>query len=299
MAPDDAEPELDRRLAETADLVTVAVDALLPRTDGPEARLTEAMRYAVLGPSRRLRPFYVVETARMYGVEDRAALRAACAVECVHVAAQTQDDLPALDDARARDGRPALHRAYDLATALLAVDALKAAAFEMLAHRDTHEDAAVRVELVRKLAVAAGARGAAGGRMIESLGPLEDTGAVARMQRMKTGALIAFAVEAPLVLARAEGPERAALMAFATDLSLGHRLSQGLQALGKPRPAAGAGRAVRSPSPGLDLAASMGAPQARERLSLLAEQCRRHLDIFGGRARYLRDSVDFVLDRRA
>lgn len=299
MASGDAAPELDRRLAETADLVTVAIDALLPRADGPEARLTEAMRYAVLGPGRRLRPFYVVETARMYGVEDRAALRAACAVECVHVAAEVQDDLPALDDARTRDGRAALHRAYDPATALLAVDALKAAAFEMLAHRDTHEDAGVRAELVRKLAVAAGARGAVGGRMIECLDPGEDLGAVARMQRMKTGALIAFAVEAPLVLARAEGPERAALLAFATDLSLGHRLSESLQALGKPRSAAASGRPVRNASPGPEAAAYPEASQARERLSLLAEQCRRHLDIFGSRARYLRDSVDFVLDRRA
>lgn len=299
MTPGDAAPELGRRLAETADLVTVAVDALLPRADGPEARLTEAMRYAVLGPGRRLRPFYVVETARMYGVEDRAALRAACAVECVHVAAEVQDDLPALDDARTRDGRAALHRAYDPATALLAVDALKAAAFEMLAHRDTHEDAGVRAELVRKLAVAAGARGAVGGRMIECLDPGEDLGAVARMQRMKTGALIAFAVEAPLVLARAEGPERGALLAFATDLSLGYRLSESLQALGKPRSTAASGRPIRSASPGLEPAASTGASQARERLSLLAEQCRRHLDIFGSRARYLRDSVDFVLDRRA
>lgn len=299
MSPGDAEPGLDRRLVETADLVTVAVDALLPRADGPEARLTEAMRYAVLGPGRRLRPFYVVETARMYGVEDRAALRAACAVECVHVAAEIQDDLPALDDARTRDGRPALHRAYDPATALLAVDALKAAAFEMLAHRDTHEDAGVRAELVRKLAVASGARGAVGGRMIEFLGPGEDLGAVARMQRMKTGALIAFAVEAPLVLARAEGPERAALLAFATDLSLGHRLSESLQALGKRAAAAPAERARKSGSVVPDPAVPEGASQARERLALLAEQCRRHLDIFGSRARYLRDSVDFVLDRRA
>lgn len=289
-------PDFARRLAEAADLVTVAADALLPRGEGPESRLTEAMRTAVLGPGPRLRPFYLLETARMYDVDDRPALRVACAVECVHAAGAVVDDLPLMDDARSREGRPALHRAYDTPTAVLAADALKASAYEILAHRDTHEDAGVRAELVRGLAAAAGARGMAGGRMIESLGPHEDLGAVARMQRLKTGALVAFAVEAPLLLAREKGPERQALMGFAQDLSLGHRIVQGLQALGKSQGEAVEGRPVRRSRPGLELVRLMGAEAAGERLALLVGQCRRHLDIFGSRARYLRDSVDFVLD---
>ena len=291
--------DVARRLAEAADLVTVAADALLPRGEGPESRLTEAMRSAVLGPGRRLRPFYLLEIARMYGVEDRPALRVACAVECAHAAGAVIDDLPMMDDARARDGRPALHRAYDLATAVLAADALKAVAYEVLAHPDTHESAGVRSSLVGALAAAAGARGMAGGRMIESIGPGEDLGAVARMQRMKTGALVAFAVEAPLMLARESGPERQALMGFAQDLSLGHRIVQGLQALGSsPGEPSGAANLRRARS-GQDLVRLMGRQAAAERLALLADQCRRHLDIFGSRARYLRDSVDFVLDPAA
>ena len=299
MPGDPAPPDFARRLAEAADLVTVAVDALLPRGEGPESRLTEAMRTAVLGPGRRLRPFYLLETARMYAVNERPALRVACAVECVHAAGQVIDDLPFMDDARTREGLPALHRAYDTATAVLAADALKASAYEMLSHRDTHEDAGVRAELVGGLAAAAGARGLAGGRMIESLGVDEDLGAVARMQRLKTGALVAFAVEAPLLLVREKGPERQALMGFAQDLSLGHRIVQGLQALEKQALPVGARPTARAAHAAAVLVRGMGPDAAAERLSLLVAQCRRHLDIFGSRARYLRDSVDFVLDPRA
>ncbi|MGC1302793.1 MAG: polyprenyl synthetase family protein, partial [Caulobacteraceae bacterium] len=85
-------------MAEAADLVTVALDALLPRSDGPESRLVEAMRYAVLGPGRRVRPYFALETARLFDVGERSVLRAACALECVHAYSLIHDDLPALDD---------------------------------------------------------------------------------------------------------------------------------------------------------------------------------------------------------
>ena len=71
-------------MAEVADLITVALDRLLPRADGPESRLTEAMRYAALGPGKRLRPFFALESARLFDLEERPVLRAACALECVH-----------------------------------------------------------------------------------------------------------------------------------------------------------------------------------------------------------------------
>ena len=130
---------LERRLSDASDLVTVALDALLPRADGPEQRLTEAMRYAALGPGRRLRPFFALEAAKLFDIEERSVLRAACALECIHAYSLVHDDLPAMDDDDYRRGRPAVHRAYDEATALLAGDALQSFAFEILAHPDTHD----------------------------------------------------------------------------------------------------------------------------------------------------------------
>ncbi len=291
-----------RRMARVADLVTVALDQLLPRSEGPESRLTEAMRHAALGPGPRVRAFFAIEAGRMLEVDERAMLRAACALECVYAHARTHADLPALGDVELHHGRPTLHRAYDETTAVLAGDALQSAAFEILAHVDTHPDPSIRNTLIRKLAAAAGARGLAGGQMLDALGLGSDARTVARMQRMRTGALMSFALEIPLILACAQEPERHALMGFAQDLSVAYELaddlrkgSAGLAAGGfSTRAANDADEAAKRPTPAVD-SQSDGARTARQRLRLLAAQCHAHLEIFGSRAGYVRAGVDFVL----
>ena len=292
--------DFEQRLNEAADRVTVALDALLPRAEGPEAHLNSAMRYAALGPGKRLRPFIAIECGRLVNADERGLLRAASALECIHAYSLIHDDLPCMDDDDMRRGRPTVHKAYNEATAVLAGDALQSIAFEMLTHPDTHGRGSVRSRLVERLAIASGPRGMVGGQMIDILGESEtlDISVVTRMHRMKTGALITYAAEVGSILTEVEEHVRRALEGFAHDLGLAYQITDDLldatgdeaeagKAVGKD---AGQGKAT--------FVTILGLEGARERAGHLAKQAKEHLGIFGARADVLKDTVDFVLNRR-
>jgi farnesyl diphosphate synthase len=210
------------------------------------------------------------------------------------------DDLPAMDDSDLRRGRPTCHKMFDEATAVLAGDGLLTAAFGVLADPDTHADPAVRCELVTALAAAAGAAGMVGGQMIDLIAekrPL-DIGAITRLQRMKTGALIAFSCEAGAILAKASNEPRHALRGYAHDLGLAFQITDDL--LDVEGSAAETGKPV-----GADAAAGkatfvsiLGVERARAQAVLLARQAVAHLDLFEGRAELLREAARFAVTRR-
>ena len=287
-------------LAGAAKLTDAALERLIPLPPGLEARVFEAMRYAALAPGKRLRPFLVLASARLFGVSARSALQVAAAIELVHSYSLVHDDLPAMDDSDLRRGRPTCHKAFDEATAVLAGDGLLTLAFEVLAHPDTHGDSAVRCELVSALAQAAGASGMVGGQMIDLIAENSslDIGAITRLQRLKTGALIAFACESGPILGKASTEVRSALRGYAHDLGLAFQIADDL--LDVEGSAGETGKPV-----GQDVAAGkatfvsiLGRERARDQAELLVRQAVAHLDLFEERADLLRQAARFVVDRR-
>ncbi|TQV81982.1 polyprenyl synthetase family protein [Denitrobaculum tricleocarpae] len=292
-------PGLDHRLGASAELVTRRLDELLPEAAGPRGRVIEAMRYSALSGGKRLRPFLVIESARLFGLSEEAALNTAAAVEMIHCYSLIHDDLPAMDDSDLRRGHPTVHVRFDDATAVLAGDGLLTEAFAVLADLKTHGDAAVRCELIAGLAKASGAAGMVGGQMID-LSPERDrldlTG-ITNLQELKTGALIAFSCKAGAILAQAGQAERQSLRDYAGKLGLAFQIVDDLldsestpEALGKPTGQdQAAGKAT--------FVGQLGVAGARDMASGLVDQARRCLDIFGDRASILSQTATFVLER--
>lgn len=300
--------EFDAALAFAAESVERTMERLLPRSfpgeNNGEDRVFEAMRYSSLGGGKRLRAFFVLAGATLFKVGAVPALRTASAIEFVHAYSLIHDDLPSMDDDDLRRGKPSCHKQFDEATAILAGDALQALAFEVLAEADTHGDPAVRAHLVSELAKAAGAHGMVGGQMLDLLaekqgGTEPSIGAITRLQRLKTGALISFSCTAGAILGKAADPMRNALSAYAHDLGLAFQIVDDL--LDVEGDAAELGK-----TPGKDAAAGkatfvsiLGQERARSQASMLARQAAAHLDSFGPTADLLRQAANFVVSRRA
>ena len=292
----------DLALNFAAESVEHTMERLLPSGDEGEARLFEAMRYSSLGGGKRLRAFFVLASATLFKVAPQSALRTASAIEFVHAYSLIHDDLPAMDDDDLRRGKPSCHKQFDEATAILAGDALQALALEVLAHEETHGDPAVRVALVAELARAAGAHGMVGGQMLDLLAETQaeplSIGAITRLQRLKTGALISFSCTAGAILGKASDHARAALSAYAHDLGLAFRIVDDLLdvegnvvELGKtPGKDAEAGKAT--------FVSILGVERARAQAGLLAQQAAVHLESFGEAAELLRQAANFVVARR-
>ena len=291
--------KFEARLTEIADKVTVALDQLIPAAQGPEANLMRAMRHAALANGKRMRPFFVIETGALFEADEKALLRTAAALECVHTYSLVHDDLPCMDDDDMRRGQPTVHKAFDEATAVLAGDALLTLAFKIIASDETHSDPSIRVRLIERLSDASGARGMVGGQMIDMLEDASprDLNTITRMQRMKTGALISYSVEAAGIIGGANENARHALAGFAQDLGLAYQIADDLldatgdeDVVGKPlRTDVVAGKA--------NFVTILGVDGARQRVRLLAAQAKQHLAFFRERAHILLQSVDYVLDR--
>jgi len=286
-------------LAGIAREIDDAFDELLPVPDDARSGLVEAMRYAAIGGGKRLRPLLLTATAAMFGVDRDAALRAAVAIESIHAYSLIHDDLPCMDDDATRHGKPTVHLAFDEATAVLAGDSLLAFAFEVLADPATSADPFVRIELVKALGHASGFQGMAGGQMMDIVAESSrfDLPTVTRLQQLKTGALLAAAVEMGAILGHVPPEGRTHMHGYARDIGLAFQIADDL--IDHEGDEAIVGKAVgKDAEAGKETFVSLlGAERAREQAKILVDQAITHLSHYGKEADLLRAIARYIIER--
>ena len=273
-------------------------DRLADPGDG-RARLYAAMRHAAIGGGKRLRPLLVVAASRLFGIDRQCALRAGCAVEAIHVYSLIHDDLPCMDDDDIRRGKPTVHKAFGEAEAVLAGDSLHAIAFEILAEPATHEDPFVRSELVLELARAVGPAGMAGGQMMDlaAEGETLDINAITRLQQMKTGALIEYALEAACIMSRLPPEGRIPYRGYARNVGLAFQIADDL--IDHSGDVAVAGKRLQKDAEAgkATFVSVLGHDRARQQARLLVDQAIEHLGNHGEEADLLRAIARFAVER--
>ena len=299
LEPSESRPDFALLRSNLCARVDAMFEALLPVPNAPHARLYQAIRHATIGGGKRLRPLLVLLSGKLFGVSEESLLRAGLAIEAIHAHSLIHDDLPCMDDDDLRRGRPTVHRAFDEATAVLAGDSLLALAFGLLADPQTHPDAAIRSELVVTLSRASGAGGMAGGQMIDMRSPSLklDLAGITQLQRLKTGALLAWSIDAGAILGRASDSNRRRLADYANCLGLIFQIADDL--LDHEGEEAKAGKRI-----GKDAAAGkqtfvslLGAEGARQRARRLLDEAVSHLAPFGAEGALLSEVAEFALTR--
>ncbi|WP_242780405.1 polyprenyl synthetase family protein [Sphingopyxis sp. YF1] len=290
---------LDAVQAEVVRDIDRLFDRLLAVPDDPRARLYDAMRHAAIGGGKRLRPLLVRAAGDLFHVDPAPSLRVGAAVEAMHVYSLIHDDLPCMDDDDLRRGKPTVHRAYDEATAVLAGDSLHALAFEWLVDPATHADPFVRGELVRELARAAGPAGMAGGQMMDLAAETAqfDLPTVTRLQQLKTGALIAFSVEAGAILGRIPAEGRTPLRGYARDIGLAFQIADDIMDVEGDEALAGKALHKDEAAGKATFVTLMGLDRARDQARALVDQAVAHLSGFGDEAALLRAIARYIVER--
>jgi farnesyl diphosphate synthase len=306
-APTDFTTRLTAAATETETLLArlLGTEPLPGETARPE-RLLAAMRHAVLGGGKRLRPFLLVETGALFGAPRAGALLAGAALECLHGYSLVHDDLPAMDDDDLRRGRPTVHKAFDEATAILAGDALLTLAFDILARAEVHAEASVRIALVAELARASGLGGMAGGQMLDLAAEGRFAGKraltepeIATLQAMKTGALIRFACRAGAILGQAGSAERANIDRYGAAIGQAFQIADDLLDVEGDSATLGKATAKDAAAGKATLVAAIGIAGAHAQLDALIAQADAALAPFGAKAHILQDAARFIAQRRS
>ena len=298
--------QLEKTAAEMEALLTALLDETAQSGEiARPQRLIAAMRHAMLGGGKRLRPFLLAETAALFDVARERALLAGAALECVHGYSLVHDDLPAMDNDDLRRGQPTAHKAFDEATAILAGDALLTLAFDLLARPQTHPDAAIRVELVAALARAAGVGGMVGGQMLDlaaegrfGASKPQTVATIVELQAMKTGALLVFACQAGAMLGSADPTQRHAIAAYGQAVGRAFQIADDLLDVEGDATVIGKQTGKDAAAGKATLVGMLGIAGARAQLAALVTDAETALKPFGDKADLLKATARFIAERR-
>ena len=294
---------LAQELSAEAEAVRADVDQyfqnLLASPGDGRDRLYEAMRHAAIGGGKRLRPLLTMAASRLFAIDRMRALRVGCAIEAIHVYSLIHDDLPCMDDADLRRGKPTIHKLFGEAEAVLAGDSLHALAFEILADPATHEDPWVRSDLALELARAAGPSGMAGGQMMDLVaeGQQLDLPAITRLQQLKTGALIEYAVEAACIMVKMPAEARTPYHGYARNIGLAFQIADDLIDYSGDESAAGKPTGKDAHAGKATFVSLLGEDRARQQAGFLVNQAIEHLSSHGSEADLLRAIARFAIER--
>ncbi len=263
----------------------------------PSNRLLEAMRYSLLAPGQRLRPYLVCRCCALAGGSAEAAIGVAAAVECVHAFSLIHDDLPAMDDDRLRRGQPTAHIRFDEATAILAGDALLARAFELLA--DRVPDGRLAARMTGELARAVGAAGMIGGQAadIEGEGRPPDRALTAVIHRYKTARLFESACRLGALLADTDPGLVETLAAFGRHLGCAFQIADDLLDVSADAGTLGKNVGQDAVAGKQTFLRCVGTTESRRLASAAVEQALAMLDDFGPEADDLRDLARYAGER--
>lgn len=292
---------MHERLAPLRQKVNAALDRLTAPERAATPAIAEALRYAVLGDGKRLRPALLIASGRAVGGREEDLLEPACALEMIHAFSLVHDDLPALDDDDLRRGRPTLHVRFGEAAAILAGDALLNLAFQTLARYPEGDDFAPRkIAALRAVAEAVGLAGMIGGQALdlEFEGRAASAGDLATIHAMKTGALIAASCTAGGILAGGSPGEIRALERYGKSLGLAFQITDDMldvegtfEEIGKSP--GKDGRAGKATFPSVH-----GLPRSREMAAASAAEAVAAVETLGERASLLREIAESVATRR-
>ncbi len=261
-------------------------------------KLHAAMRYALLGGGKKLRPFFVTQSAAIFGVPAAETTRVGAALECVHTYSLIHDDLPAMDNDDLRRGQPTLHKQFDEATAILAGDALLTLAFGILADSETHTDANVRTQLILHLAKAAGDQGMVDGQMLDIEAETRNFSSLAEisaMQSKKTGALFRFACESGAIIAQ---QDRTQLRQYADNIGLAFQIADDILDV-ESNPAALGKATQKDKAKGkATFVDFLGLDGAKAEANRLAQSAVDALSGYDKSADWLRAAANFVVSRK-